>query len=64
MTCQAMGNSQFSCTATDSDGDTGAADIVTVAANGSSWSDSGMIWTGPDVTGAYTTPAVSAYTGS
>jgi hypothetical protein len=64
VTCQSMGNEQFSCTATDLDGDTGAADIVTVAADGSSWSDSGMTWTGPDVTGSYTTPAVSGYDGS
>jgi hypothetical protein len=63
VTCQSMSNNQFSCTATDSDGDTGAADIVTVAADGSSWSDSGMTWTGPDVTGSYTTAAVSGYNG-
>ena len=64
VTCQSMGNDRFSCIATDSDGDTGAADIVTVAADGASWSDSGMTWTGPDVTGSYTTPAVSGYDGS
>ena len=64
VTCAAVGNDQFSCTATDADGDTGAADMVTVASDGSSWSDSGMTWTGPDVTGSYTTPAVSGYSGS
>jgi len=64
VTCTSIGNDQFSCTATDSDGDTGAADAVTVAPDGSSWSDSGMTWTGPDLTGSYTTPAVSGYGGS
>jgi hypothetical protein len=57
VTCASIGNNEFSCTASDLDGDTGAADIVTVAADGSSWSDSGMTWTGPDVAGSYTTPA-------
>jgi hypothetical protein len=57
VTCGSIGSNEFSCTASDSDGDTGSADIVTVAADGSSWSDSGMTWTGPDVTGSYTTPA-------
>jgi hypothetical protein len=61
--CTLQGNGTFSCTGSDSDGDTGAADIVTVAANGSSWSDSGMTWTGPDVNGSYTTPAVTNYSG-
>ncbi|HTS96703.1 MAG TPA: hypothetical protein VMI33_08775 [Streptosporangiaceae bacterium] len=63
VTCTSIGSDQFSCTASDSDGDTGTADTVTVAADGSSWSDSGMTWTGPDVTGSYTTPAVSGYSG-
>jgi hypothetical protein len=64
VTCTSTGNDQFSCTATDSDGDVGAADMVTVATDGSSWSDSGMTWTGPDVNGSYKTPAVSGYSRS
>jgi hypothetical protein len=64
VTCTSIGTTRFSCTASDSDGDTGAADIVTVAADGSSWSDSGMTWTGPDFSGSYTTAAVTDYSGS
>ena len=60
-----LGDGSYSATATDSDGDTGSADIVTVSPDGSSWSDTGMNWSGPDVyvnggvTDYWATPAVS-----
>jgi hypothetical protein len=62
-----LGDNSYSATATDSDGDTGSGDIVTVSPDGSSWSDTGMNWSGPDVyvnggvTSYWTTPAVSNY---
>jgi hypothetical protein len=49
VTCQSAGTDSFTCTGSDTDGDAGSTDNVTVAADGSSWSDSGMTWTGPDV---------------
>jgi hypothetical protein len=56
---------QYSCTGADTDGDTGNGDIVTVSPDGSSWSDTGMTWSGPDVSvGYWTTGTVSGYTGS
>jgi hypothetical protein len=60
-----LGDNTYSATATDSDGDTGSGDTITVSPDGSSWSDTGMTWTGPDVSGgaagSWTTPAVSDY---
>ena len=62
-----LGGNAYSATATDSDGDSGSGDTVTVSADGSSWSDTGMNWSGPDVyvdggvTGYWTTPPVSDY---
>jgi hypothetical protein len=62
-----LGDNTYSATATDSDGDTGSGDTITVSADGSSWSDTGMNWSGPDVyvnggaTDYWTTPAVSDY---
>ncbi len=54
------------CTGSDTDGDTGYGDVVTVSDNGNAWSDTGMNWTGPDVyidggvTNYWTTPAYSS----
>ena len=62
-----LGGNTYSATATDSDGDTGSGDTITVSADGSSWSDTGMNWSGPDVyvnggaNGYWTTPPVSDY---
>jgi hypothetical protein len=62
-----LGDNTYSATATDSDGDTGSGDTITVSPDGSSWSDTGMNWSGPDIyvdggaTGYWTTPAVSDY---
>ncbi len=64
--CQNTGPDTFTCTGSDTDGDTGSQDNVAVAADGSSWSDSGMTWTGPDVSvpGGYTVAPVTGWTGS
>jgi hypothetical protein len=60
-----LGDNTYSATATDSDGDAGAGDTITVSPDGNSWSDTGMNWSGPDVDGgaggSWTTPAVSDY---
>jgi hypothetical protein len=62
-----LGDNTYSATATDSDGDTGSADTITVSPDGNSWSDTGMNWSGPDIyvdggsTDYWTTPAVSDY---
>jgi hypothetical protein len=63
----ALGDNTYSATATDSDGDTGSGDTITVSPDGNSWSDTGMNWSGPDIyvdggsTDYWTTPAVSDY---
>jgi hypothetical protein len=63
----ALGGNTYSATATDSDGDTGSGDTITVSPDGNSWSDTGMNWSGPDIyvdggsTDYWTTPAVSDY---
>jgi hypothetical protein len=64
ITCQSTGTDTFTCTGSDTDGDVGSADNVNVAANGSSWSDSGMTWTGPDVSvpGGFTVGSVTGWT--
>jgi hypothetical protein len=60
-----LGDNTYS--ATDSHGDTGSGDTITVSPDGNSWSDSGMNWNGPDIyvdggsTDYWTTPAVSDY---
>ena len=62
-----LGDNTYSATATDSDGDTGSGDTITVSPDGNSWSDTGMNWSGPDIyvdggsAGYWTTPAVSDY---
>jgi hypothetical protein len=62
-----LGDNVYSATATDSDGDTGSGDTITVSPDGNSWSDTGMNWSGPDIyvdggsTDYWTTPAVSDY---
>jgi hypothetical protein len=62
-----LGDNTYSATATDTDGDTGSGDTITVSPDGNSWSDTGMNWSGPDVyvdggsTDYWTTPAVSDY---
>ena len=44
-----LGDNTYAATATDSDGDTGSGDTITVSPDGNSWSDTGMSWSGPDV---------------
>lgn len=62
VTLTPLGGDTYSATATDTDGDTGAGDTITVSPDGSSWSDTGMSWSGPDVAaGSWATPAVSGY---
>ena len=57
-----LGDNTYAATATDADGDTGSGDTITVSPDGSSWSDTGMSWSGPDVSADYwATPAVSDY---
>jgi hypothetical protein len=62
-----LGDGTYAATAADSDGDAGSGDTITVSADGTSWSDTGMNWSGPDVytgggvTDYWTTPAVSGY---
>jgi hypothetical protein len=62
-----LGGNTYSASATDSDGDTGSGDTITVSSDGNSWSDTGMNWSGPDIyvdggsTDYWTTPAVSNY---
>ncbi len=62
-----LGDNTYSATATDSDGDAGSGDTITVSPDGNSWSDTGMNWSGPDIyvdggsTVYWTTPAVSDY---
>jgi hypothetical protein len=57
VSCVPEGSATFSCSASDDVGDSGSGDVVTVSGNGSSWSDSGMTWTGPYVTaGSFTAP--------
>ena len=64
ISCQSTGTDTYSCTGSDTDGDVGSTDNITVAANGSSWSDSGMSWSGPDVSapGGFTVGPVSGWT--
>ncbi len=63
--CYPAGYGVYNCSASDTDGDTGYGDTVSVIENGNGWSDTGMNWTGPDiyiyggVTNYWTTPAVS-----
>jgi hypothetical protein len=57
-----LGDNTYAATATDADGDTGSGDTITVSPDGNSWSDTGMSWSGPDVSADYwVTPAVSDY---
>jgi hypothetical protein len=50
----------YDCNATDGVGDRGTTDVITVNADGTEWSDTGMSWTGPYVTsGTFVTPSVS-----
>ena len=66
VSCTGIGTGVYNCTASDTDGDTGYGDVVTVSDNGNAWSDTGMNWTGPDVyidggvTNYWTTPAYSS----
>jgi hypothetical protein len=66
VSCQSTGTDTFTCTGTDADGDAGSPDNVTVAADGSSWSDSGMTWSGPDVSaaGGFTVAPVTGWSSS
>lgn len=49
----------YDCTAQDGEGDSGT-DVITVNADGTEWSDTGMTWTGPYVTSTtFVTPSVS-----
>jgi hypothetical protein len=50
----------YDCNATDGVGDRGTTDVITVNADGTEWSDTGMSWTGPYVTsGTFVTPSAS-----
>jgi len=63
VTLTSLGDNSYSATATDSDGDAGTGDTITVSPDGTSWSDNGMGWTGPDIgSGYWITPAVSDIT--
>lgn len=63
VTLTSLGDNTYSATATDSDGDVGGGDTITVSPDGTSWSDSGMGWTGPDIrSGDWITPPVSDIT--
>jgi hypothetical protein len=63
VTLTSLGDNTYSATATDSDGDIGGGDTITVSPDGTSWSDNGMGWTGPDIgSGDWITPAVSDIT--
>jgi hypothetical protein len=66
ISCQSTGTDSFTCTGSDTDGDVGSQDNITVAADGSSWSDSGMTWSGPDVSnsGGFTVGPVTGWTNS
>ena len=61
--CDPDGYLTYACTGSDTDGDSGYGDIVTVLDNGNAWADTGMNWEGPDVyidggvTNYWTTPA-------
>jgi hypothetical protein len=58
-----LGDNTYSASAADSDGDVGGGDTITVSPNGTSWSDNGMGWSGPDIgSGYWITPAVSDIT--
>jgi hypothetical protein len=58
-----LGDGTYSAIATDSDGDVGGGDTITVSPDGTSWSDNGMGWDGPDVgIGYWITPTVSDVT--
>lgn len=58
-----LGDNTYSASAADSDGDVGGGDTITVSPNGTSWSDNGMGWTGPDIgSGYWITPSVSDIT--
>jgi hypothetical protein len=63
VTLASLGDNTYSATATDSDGDAGSGDTITVSPDGTSWSDNGMGWSGPDIGGGYwITPTVSDIT--
>jgi hypothetical protein len=63
VTLTSLGDNTYSATATDSDGDVGSGDSITVSPDGTSWSDNGMGWNGPDIgSGYWITPTVSDIT--
>jgi hypothetical protein len=63
VTLTSLGDNTYSATATDSDGDAGSGDTITVSPDGTSWSDNGMGWAGPDIgSGYWITPTVSDIT--
>jgi len=63
VTLTSLGDNTYSAAATDGDGDVGGGDTITVSPDGSSWSDNGMGWSGPDTGGGYwITPTVSDIT--
>jgi hypothetical protein len=49
LNCDPDGYLTYACTGSDTDGDSGYGDIVTVLDNGNAWADTGMNWEGPDV---------------
>jgi hypothetical protein len=63
VTLTSLGDNTYSAGATDSDGDVGGGDTITVTPDGTSWSDNGMGWSGPDIGSDYwITAAVSDIT--
>jgi hypothetical protein len=63
VTLTSLGDNTYSAAATDSDGDVGGGDTITVSPDGTSWSDNGMGWSGPDIgSGYWITPTVSDIT--
>ncbi|MGD0704063.1 MAG: hypothetical protein ABSA02_29780 [Trebonia sp.] len=63
VTLTSLGDNTYSANATDSDGDVGGGDTITVSPDGTSWSDNGMGWSGPDIGIDYwITPTVSDIT--
>jgi hypothetical protein len=63
VTLTSLGDDTYSAAATDSDGDVGGGDTITVSPDGTSWSDNGMGWSGPDIgSGYWITPTVNDIT--
>jgi hypothetical protein len=63
VTLTSLGDSSYSAIAIDSDGEAGGGDTITVSPDGIYWSDNGMGWNAPDISGDdWITPTVSDIT--